>query len=308
MNLSDLEAFVALAEAGSIKRAAIRLGLTQPATTRRVQNFEATMADVVLLDRRVKPAALTQAGRDVLNRCQRILRAVSDLDEFMSGKSMPAGELRVGVSPGLAGVVLSSPFDELHQRFPDLQLRIASQWSGEMIEAIDVGALDCGAALLTDFHRLPPGIACAQVGIEPLAVVASHDLVVPTFSKRSKRSLRLKDLGNAGWILNPVGCGYREALMRAYDRTGAACKIVADVLGYDLQLGLVAKGVALGLVPHRLIGKSPLRRRLSTLDVVDFKLDARVMVLRGPTLGRLGAVVDDLQARLCDMIKHKSIA
>jgi len=40
MNLQDIEAFVAVAETGSVNRAAARLNLTQPATTRRIQNFE----------------------------------------------------------------------------------------------------------------------------------------------------------------------------------------------------------------------------------------------------------------------------
>jgi DNA-binding transcriptional LysR family regulator len=304
MNLADLAAFVALAETGSIKRAALHLGLTQPATTRRVQNFEARMGGVTLLDRSVKPAVLTRAGREVLSRCQRILRAVGDLDEFASGKSTPI-ELRIGVSPGLAATVLSSPFDELRRRFASFQLRIKSQWSSEMVEAIQANALDCAVALLSEHHRLPSGIASAQIGVEPLAVVASRDLVLPTFSKRSPR---LKDLGDAGWILNPAGCGYRDALVRACDRAGVACKIVADVLGYDLQLALVAKGAALGLVPRRLIDKSNLRRQLATVDVADFALDARIAVLRGPTLGRLGAAVDELQTRLCGMIKHKNLA
>jgi DNA-binding transcriptional LysR family regulator len=304
MNLPDLEAFVALAETGSIKRASLHLGLTQPATTRRVQNFEARMGGVTLLDRSVKPAALTQAGRDVLNRCQRILRAVADLDDFASGKSTPI-ELRIGVSPGLAATVFSSPFDELRRRFASLQLRIKSQWTSEMIEAIQANALDCAVALVSEHHRLPSGIASAQIGIEPLAVVASRDLTLPALFRRSAR---LKDLGDAGWVLNPAGCGYREALVRACDRAGVACKIVADVLGYDLQLALVAKGAALGLVPRRLIDKSNLRRRLATVDVADFALDARIAVLRGPTLGRLGAAVDELQARLCGVIKHKNLA
>jgi len=63
MNLADLKAFVALAETGSISRAALRLGLTQPATTRRVQNFEASMGATALLDRSTKPATLTPADR-----------------------------------------------------------------------------------------------------------------------------------------------------------------------------------------------------------------------------------------------------
>lgn len=78
--LPDIKVFIAFAETGSINRAALRLGLTQPATTRRIQNFEALMAGTSLLDRRVKPAILTPAGRRVLAHCQRVLKAVAELE------------------------------------------------------------------------------------------------------------------------------------------------------------------------------------------------------------------------------------
>jgi DNA-binding transcriptional LysR family regulator len=305
MTLPDLEAFVALAETGSIKRAAIHLGLTQPATTRRVQHFEASMRGVVLLDRSVKPAVLTQAGLDVLSHCRRILKTVADLEELASGRSSPMGELRIGVSPGLAAATVSSPFDDLRRQFPGVQLRITSQWSHDLIRSIQGGALDCVVALLTEHHTLPSGVSGTEIGIEPIAVVAPRDL---SLLASSKRSLLLKDLGNVGWVLNPAGCGYREALIRACDRAGVACRIVADVLGYDLQLGLVAKGAALGVVPRRLIGKDLLRQHLRMLDLADFAPKVRITILRTTALGSLNAPVDVLQGRLSSIIKNNKLA
>jgi DNA-binding transcriptional LysR family regulator len=305
MNLRDLEAFVALAETGSIKRAALHLRLTQPATTRRVQNFEASIRGAVLLDRSVKPAALTHAGTEVLSHCRRILRAVAELKECASVSPAAMGELRIGVSPGLAGAILSSPFDELCGRFPNVQLRIRSQWTAELIEAIERSALDCAVALLTDHHRLPSGVTGTQIGVEALAVVGARDMDLPP---SSKRNLLLRNLRSIGWVLNPAGCGYRDALFRACDRAGVTCRVVADVLGYDLQLSMVAKGAALGLVPRRLIDKSPLRKRLRTIDLTDFAPEARIIVLRGAALGNLSGPVDELQACISTAINNKRYA
>jgi len=110
MTLQEIEAFVALAETGSVNRAALRLHLTQPATTRRVQNFEAAMGGSALLDRSVKPPALTPAGRQALESCRRVLKAVRDLQACGSEAGEPAGELRIGIAHGLGGMVLGSPW------------------------------------------------------------------------------------------------------------------------------------------------------------------------------------------------------
>ena len=64
MNISDIEAFVALAETGSVNRAAIRLHITQPAATRRIQNFEDAMGAGSLLNRTPESQPVLILGDD----------------------------------------------------------------------------------------------------------------------------------------------------------------------------------------------------------------------------------------------------
>jgi DNA-binding transcriptional LysR family regulator len=295
MNLADLHAFVAVVETGSVNRAAARLGLTQPATTRRVQNFEASLGGTPLLDRSVKPPVLTVAGRQVLAHCQRVLRAVSDLESSVAATAEPIGDLRIGISPGLAETVLSSPLDALRSRFPRLQLSVSALWTSALIADVADCGLDCAIALATDRHALPPRVTGTTIGTEAVVVVAARDAEIP---QRGERPLRLSHLAHLGWVLNPPGCGYREALQRACDRAEVPCRMVAEILGYDIQLSLVARGAGLGLVPQGRFKRSPLRRRLRVLPVADFALEARIAVLRGASIGRLGVAVDHLQARL----------
>jgi DNA-binding transcriptional LysR family regulator len=54
MKIDDIEAFVTVVRCQSISAAAQVLELTQPAVTRRIQNFEEALG-VVLLDRNTKP-------------------------------------------------------------------------------------------------------------------------------------------------------------------------------------------------------------------------------------------------------------
>src|SRR5215470_6232535 len=113
MNIQDIEAFVAVAETGSVSRAAARLNLTQPAATRRLQNFEAAIGGAPLFNRTVKPAALTSLGSHVLERCRSVLAAVAELQACSTSAADPAGSLKLGVAHGLGEIVLTTPLDSL---------------------------------------------------------------------------------------------------------------------------------------------------------------------------------------------------
>jgi DNA-binding transcriptional LysR family regulator len=304
MNLADIEAFVAVAETGSVNRAALRLRLTQPATTRRVQNFEAAMGGAALLDRSSKPPVLTPAGRQALEYCRRVLAAVGDLKGSIAEAGKPAGEFRVGMAHGLAEIVISSPLDDLRRRFPDLQLRVSCHWTEWLVEEVRNGGLDCAVALMTEHQSLPPGVVATTIGSEPVVVVAAKSLKLPA----KERRLRIRDLGKHGWIVNTSGCGYRQALQRAFDRAQTSLRISGEILGYELQLSLIVGGAGLGLIPLRRFNSSPHRKLLRILPIEDFTLDATAALVRGPSLGSLGIAVDHLQAKIAGRLqRHKPI-
>ena len=79
MKIDDIDAFVAVIRCQSISHAAHSLDLTQPAITRRVQNFEQAVG-VELFDRNTKPLKPTQMGNQVYQRCLSILREIDALN------------------------------------------------------------------------------------------------------------------------------------------------------------------------------------------------------------------------------------
>lgn len=88
MKLEDLHAFVTLVQLQSTQQTASRLGLTQPAVTRRVQNFEEALG-VLLLDRQTKPLKPTALGLLVYQQCKRIAAEVEALTQLVSGDAAP---------------------------------------------------------------------------------------------------------------------------------------------------------------------------------------------------------------------------
>ncbi|AUC97597.1 LysR family transcriptional regulator [Bradyrhizobium sp. SK17] len=298
MNLQDIEAFVAVAETGSVNRAAARLNLTQPATTRRIQNFEAAIGDAPLFNRAVKPAVLTTLGNHVLEHCRKVLTAVAELESCTTNAADPAGDLKAGIAHGLGEIVLTTPLDALRRTFPRIRLQISSNWSAGLIEDVRNGSLDCAIGLLTDAHTLPPGLTGVALGAEQVVIVGPAKLS----AKRRDDRYRLRDLSGQGWFLNPPGCGCRAALIKFFDRLHLPIHVAAEVFGEDLQLSLLAQSGGLGLVPRRQFEQSPHRRALRILDVMDFSLPAVVTLIRNVAPGRfdpaIALLTDELKAKL----------
>lgn len=299
MNIPEVHAFVAVAEAGSIHRAARRLNLSQPATTRRIQTFEASLrSDLPLFDRSVKPAVLTAHGLLVLEQARRVLQSMDALMTSGTTTINPSGTLKVGVAHGLGEMVLSSPFDNLQRNFSKVKLQISSNWSTELIHNVRTGAIECAVALLTDSHIVPEGITRVSLGPEQIVVIAAASKTHP----RGGRRWHLHDLANEGWLLNPPGCGCRLALARALDEMQLPLHIAAEVFGEDLQLSLLARSGGFGLVPQRQFNDSPHRNKLQILDVVDFHLLASVSLIRNSISGQfsepINALTSELQLKL----------
>jgi DNA-binding transcriptional LysR family regulator len=86
----DLQAFVAVVEAGSFTAAADRLGMAKSAVSRRMSSLEERLG-VQLLQRTTRRLHLTDTGRSFYERSARIL---ADLDEAEAAVHQEHGELR----------------------------------------------------------------------------------------------------------------------------------------------------------------------------------------------------------------------
>lgn len=299
MNLQDIEAFVAVVETGSVSRAATRLNLTQPAISRRIQNFEATIGEGMLFNRTVKPAALTALGDHVLEHCRRVLGAVAELEACATSAANPVGTFKIGVAHGLGEMVLTAPLEALRNRYPLVRLQISSNWSVGLIEDVRSGVIDCAIGLLTEAHSIPIRLQRIDLGAEEVVVVSASRQ--PT--KRDGSSWRLRDLADEDWILNPSGCGCRAALVRAFDRQQLTMRIAAEIFGEDLQLSLLSKKGGLSLVPRRLFEHSSYREGRQIISVVDFNMPATVSLVRTATPDRFDLVLEQLAGTLREKLR-----
>jgi len=273
MELDEIRAFVAVAETGSVNRAAHELGRSQPAVTRQIQRLEQALG-IQVLDRRAKPVKLTLAGQVALERCRRILTGVEELRAATALGPGPQGECRIGLGYSLAEMCLACSLEKLRQEFPQVSFRVSTSMSPYLLEEVRSGALDLAVVQIPEGHRPPAGVEGRMVTTAPLVFVASG-------RRRLPKVVKLTDLAEETWVLNPDGCGFRAALRRALGDVNAPLRIAVESFGMELQLSLVARGVGLGLIPAWVLARSRLRPKVRPFSVRGHGFRVAVWIVRG---------------------------
>lgn len=293
MEFDDVQAFVSVADTGSVSLAARDLNVTQSAVTRRLQRLETSLG-AAMLDRRTRPITLTTAGRAALERCRRLLNDVQEVRAATANGRLPRGEIRIGVAHALTEVTLTAPVGEVRRKFPKLVLRLSTGWSRDLLERVRTKAVDAAVILLPEGERLPAEVAGKEIGKDRLVVVAAR-------RKGQSAVRKIQDLAGVQWILNPEGCAARAALRRLLLQANIDMVVGVESYNYDLQLALVAQGRGLSLVPERILTRSRSRTRLRTLRMpgLDFPLTVWT-VLREPLTG-----FEPVIAELCRVLEER---
>lgn len=115
--LRQVRYFVAVAESGSISRAARQLSVSQSAVTEAVKDLEGDLG-AALLERSGRGVTLTHRGQVFLRNAGRILEAVADARRTLPGNDSPAGELHLGASSVVAGYILADLLARFRRAFP----------------------------------------------------------------------------------------------------------------------------------------------------------------------------------------------
>src|SRR5216683_3638173 len=118
MKLHDLRILMAVAQAGSMNKAAVFLNMTQSAVSRSIAELERTVG-VSLLDRTARGVEPTEYGRAMLECGVAVfgdLRQGAKKIEFLTDPA--AGEVRIGCHPFLAASFVSAVVDRFSRRHP----------------------------------------------------------------------------------------------------------------------------------------------------------------------------------------------
>lgn len=170
IKIRHLQAFAEIMRQRSLKRAAERLSLTQPAISRTLAELEAILGAPLLIRDR-GGVAPTPQGEFFLTHAQASLAAleqgVSGVQEAGRGGAMT---LKVGALPSVAARLMPQVAKELARLAPDLQLTVADGSHGVLTGQLRDGWLDLVIGRLGDPDTMR-GLSFTQLYLEEVAVV-----------------------------------------------------------------------------------------------------------------------------------------
>ena len=141
-NLSDLDAFVAVAHAGGFRDGARASGVSASGLSEAVRRLEAQLG-IRLLNRTTRSVAPTEAGQRLLERLSPALSEIeAAIDVAHSLANRPAGTLKLNVPVSAVRLVLPSIVPAFLAAYPDIRLEVIAEES-----FVDVLAAGCDAGI-----------------------------------------------------------------------------------------------------------------------------------------------------------------
>jgi DNA-binding transcriptional LysR family regulator len=160
MDVRHARSFVTVAELGNVSKAAVRLGIAQPALSRTISNLERELG-LKLFDRVGRRLVLTGEGEQLLGDCRGLLNYASALDERAQQlRRGDTGVLKVAASPQFIEGAISGFLHRYAQRYPNVQVKLteAIAWS-DTLGMLERGEIHLGQNLLRAVQPDDPRLA-----------------------------------------------------------------------------------------------------------------------------------------------------
>jgi len=264
LKLRQLEVLLAVAQWGSMARAAEHLAITQPVISKTIADLE-QIVGVSLLDRTRHGVEPTLYGRALLKRSAAIFNDVrTSMTELEFLSDPGGGELRIGTTEPMTAGLLCAIIDRISRQHPRVAIHVKL---GDPPQLQDRELRERDIDLM--IGRLPQQVpAPDDIETEVLAEEQVFVVVGKQNPLARRRKLELKDLMDECWTLPPAESYPGSLIGRAFEARGLAYpRNGVMVHSNQLQTALLATGRFVTCLPGTMVAFSAERLQLKILPV-----------------------------------------
>ncbi|HTZ37102.1 MAG TPA: LysR family transcriptional regulator [Stellaceae bacterium] len=238
-----LEYFIAIAELGSVSRAAMRLGITQPALSRQIKRLEEQLG-VPMLERHWRGVRLTPAGERLYQEASSLQRQFQQLcAELADGGGSPSGSVTIAVTPSAGDLLVPELIARYRALYPLVRVVIRQGYSEAVEQMLEEGH--------ADFALFPtyPGARPPSANLLTQPLVRERELLAGPGDPPLQARYTFVELVELPLIVPARGNGLRQLLETVAADRRLTLAPIAEIDGMTLIKALVRRGLGCTILP-----------------------------------------------------------
>ena len=262
----DFRYIAAIAEHGSISKAARTMHISQPALSQRLKRIEAQMG-AELFDRTASPLRPTASGEVVVRYA---LRAITAEDTMRREVSSVAREqkrrLRIGITMARANTLLAEPIAEFHERYHGCSIELRDLASLEQLHGYFLGG-QVDFAVFTPIAPDPKMYDLEVLCRERLVVAVAADLDAPQFAQARNGRVSVRQLEGIPFALPSCGIYFDPIISHLIDSSHVQLDIIVRDCDTPLALSLAQNGPCALIAPSTYLVGRPFLKTYELDDI-----------------------------------------
>lgn len=252
ITLRQIRYFLAVAETGSFRRAADRLGVTQPTLTAQVAALEDTL-ETSVFERTRSGSTPTPTGRELIPSARRVLEQAEGFCDLASSITHGlGGTYRLGVTPTLGPYLLPYILPPIHAEYANLKLNVREGAPSDLEQDLINGHHDL---ILTTQPILSKELTVTPLFSEPLMLVIARD-----HRLAKKERINRSDLFGEQVLTIGEHHLFHRQISDLCQRVGASVRRDYEGTSLDTLRHMVVMGMGIAFLPALYV-KSEIRAR-----------------------------------------------
>ncbi|MGH0224871.1 LysR substrate-binding domain-containing protein [Sinorhizobium meliloti] len=269
IQLRHIKAFLAVADTGSIRTAALRLNVSQPALSKTIQELEEILS-APLYTRSAHGSMATEFGRAFLHRARIIDTEFSRAQEEISQMvGLKGGKVAIGLSAIASMLMASQALERFWKKNPNVNVRISDGLLDRLVGGVRQGEFDFAVG------GVPPSSLGHDLAIEPLfenrivpVVRAGHPLA---------GAKSLKDLANANWLFTNDQPAFMALMNQHFiDHSVSPPRVLLTCESFSAVLDIVPRTDLVAALPRSCLTHPLVRGRMVGLTLAERGLNTMV--------------------------------
>ncbi len=294
MNLSQLKAFLAVAQDRSFSRAAEKLYLTQPAVSKQIQALEEGLG-MRLFDRVGRSILLTQAGNILHDHAHIAFRTLEEARETINQlRGLQRGHLRISAASTIGTYMLPQPLGELKAQFPGIEISLAITNKARVVQQVLNHEVELGF--------VGPPVEPAELEMEEYLLDELVLIMAPTHRLAREESVGVAELAEEVFILREQGSGTREIMEEELGRVRVNLKKAMELGSTEAIKQAVAANLGVSIVSKFAISLETLQGRLAVARLPELNLRRQLFVIHHG-----GRTLSPAAQEFCSLLRRSAV-